>query len=109
MGFRDFVSDQVFIADAKKLGIRVSIKSDTVSVGRSRGRLSGSHASVAAGAPRGTLTRSMLQRGWQKGGAVTITIITPDGVELVSPVKDETKARQWVAQYNTRSGAHMKE
>jgi hypothetical protein len=107
MSFRQFVSDQVFLADAKKLGIRVSLKGDTVSVGRSRGRLSGSQASVTASAPRGTLARSMLQRGWQKAGAVTITIITPDGVELMTSVKDETRARQWVAQYNTRSGAHQ--
>lgn len=109
MGLVSFLSDYTFKDEARKLGVRVSPKADKVSIGRSTGRFSGSEASVTAGASRGTLTRSALQAGWQKGGAVFITIITPDGVELSSQVKSEARARRWVAQYNTRSGAHLKE
>jgi hypothetical protein len=109
MSFRQFVSDQVLIADGKKLGIRVQIRSDRVSVGRTGGRLTGAQASVSTGAPRGTLTRSVIQRGWQKPGEVTITIVTTDGVEMVSSVKEERKARDWCARFNTRSGVHRQE
>lgn len=109
MGFRDFVNGQLLQSDGKKLGITVRLRADTVSIGRTGGRLSGSEASVSTSAPRGTLTRSALQSGWQKKGAVFITIVTPDGVELSRSVKDEKKARQWTARFNTRSGAHLKE
>jgi hypothetical protein len=109
MAFRDFVSDQLLRSDGRKLGIKVRLRADRVSIGRTGGRLSGSEASISGSAPRGTLTRSALQAGWQKKGSVFITIITPDGVELSTSVKDETKARQWVARFNTRSGVHMKE
>ncbi|WP_157536543.1 hypothetical protein [Kitasatospora mediocidica] len=109
MSFGDFVSDQLLRSDGQKLGIRVRLRADTVSVGRFRGRLTGSHASVSISAPRGTLARSALQRGWQKAGQINITIVTPDGVELVSSVKDEKRARAWIARFNTRSGVHLKE
>jgi hypothetical protein len=106
MSFRQFVSDQVLIADGKSLGIRVQIGSDRVSIGRTGGRLTGAQASVSTGAPQGTLTRSVLQRGWQRRGQISITIITTDGVEMISSVKNGHKARDWVARFNTRSGAH---
>jgi hypothetical protein len=109
MSFRQFVSDQLLRSDGKKLGIKVQIRSDRVSVGRRGGRLTGAQASVSTGAPRGTLTRSAIQRGWQKPGEVTVTIVTTDGVEMVSSVEDEKKARDWCARFNTRSGVHLKE
>jgi hypothetical protein len=109
MGFGSYVRDHVFVTDAKKMGIKVSLRDDTVSVGRSGGLMTGAQASVTAGASRGTLTRSALQTGWQKKGAVFITIVTGDGVEMSVSVKDEKKARDWCARFNTRSGAHLKE
>lgn len=109
MGFGSFVRDQVLMTDAKRMGIKVSLRADMVSVGRVRGSLTGSRAEVTAGASRGTLARSVLQTAWQKKGAVFITIVTGDGVELSASVKDEKKARDWVARFNTRSGVHLKE
>lgn len=107
MGFGDFVRDYNFGQEAQKLGLKVDLKKDRVAVGRQSGRLSGARAEVTAGASRGTLTRSVLQAGWQKKGSVFLTIVTGDGIELVSDVKDERKAREFVAKFNTRSGAHM--
>lgn len=107
MGLASVLRELSFNNAGRRMKIR--IKGGQVTHARVSGRFSGSTASVSTSAPRGTLTRSALQRGWQKKGSVFVTIVTPDGVELSAKAESETQARRYVAQYNTRSGAHLKE
>lgn len=107
MGLSSILRDLSFNNAGRRMKIR--IKADQVTHAHVAGRFSGSTASVSTSAPRGTLTRSTLQRGWQKKGSVFVTIVTPDGVELAAQAESETQARRYVAQYNTRSRGHRQE